>query len=176
MLIRIPFPIFGPILSCSTLSQCSFNLFFWDYMGRTCTRHVIFAAVILQPMRLEADLNVFTFVYFSTLRLIIIFIIKLQKKCVAIWFSFILLIFFDAWFLRKQISQISPIINFRLFIHLSFIYEVLIWLFILHYNTAAFQRLFFRIPIYSSNTAKMVHFLQINFIHCNKLQYHSVKT
>jgi len=45
-------------------------------MGPTCTRHVM----ILQPMRLEADLNVFTFIYFSTLRLIIIFIIKLQKK------------------------------------------------------------------------------------------------
>jgi len=67
-------------------------------MGPTCTRHVIFAAVILQPMRLEADLNVFTFVYFSTLRLINIFIIKLKKKCVAIWFSFILLISFGAVF------------------------------------------------------------------------------
>ena len=65
-------------------------------MGPNCTRHVIFAAVILQLMRMEADLNVFTFVYFSTLRLIIIFIIKLQKNCVAIWFSFILLISFDA--------------------------------------------------------------------------------
>jgi hypothetical protein len=55
-------------------------------MGPIGTRHVIFAAVILQPMGLEADWNVFTFVYFSTLRLIIIFIIKLQKKSVAIWF------------------------------------------------------------------------------------------
>jgi len=58
-------------------------------MGHTCTRHAIFAAVILQPLRLEADLNVFTFVYFSTLRLIIIFIIKLQK--IVLQFGFLLL-------------------------------------------------------------------------------------
>jgi hypothetical protein len=65
----------------------------------TFTWYIIFAAVILQPMRLERDLNVFTFVYFSTLKLIITFIIKLQKKCVAIRLSFILLISFDARFL-----------------------------------------------------------------------------